>query len=71
MCSLTSTNNQQLNAYKRLAAQDFSKVLKLHFAEVRAENAVREGEGAEADGGADFISEFVVLLVVDVDSEPD
>jgi hypothetical protein len=28
-------------------------------------------EGADADGGADLISEFVVLLVVDVDSEPD
>ena len=28
-------------------------------------------DGADADGGEDFISEFVVLLVVDVDSEPD
>jgi hypothetical protein len=27
-------------------------------------------EGAPAVGGADFISEFVVLFVVDVDSEP-
>jgi hypothetical protein len=28
-------------------------------------------DGADADGGEDFIFEFVVLLVVDVDSEPD
>jgi len=28
-------------------------------------------DGADAEGGEDFISEFVVLLVVDVDSEPD
>jgi hypothetical protein len=28
-------------------------------------------DGADADGGEDFIVEFVVLLVVDVDSEPD
>jgi hypothetical protein len=28
-------------------------------------------EGAPAVGGDDFIVEFVVLLVVDVDSEPD
>jgi hypothetical protein len=27
-------------------------------------------DGAPADGGDDLISEFVVLLVVDVDSEP-
>ena len=26
---------------------------------------------SETDGGEDLISEFVVLLVVDVDSEPD
>ena len=28
-------------------------------------------DGADADGGEDLISELVVLLVVDVDSEPD
>ena len=28
-------------------------------------------DGAEADGGADLMSEFVVLLVVFVDSDPD
>jgi hypothetical protein len=28
-------------------------------------------DGADADGGEDFISEFVVFVVVDVDSEPD
>ena len=28
-------------------------------------------DGAPACGGADLISEFVVLLVVDVDSDPD
>jgi hypothetical protein len=28
-------------------------------------------DGADADGGEDRISELVVLLVVDVDSEPD
>ena len=44
-------SSQQLNAYKRLAAQDFSKVHKLHMAEIRAENAVRDAEGTEADGG--------------------
>jgi hypothetical protein len=28
-------------------------------------------DGADADGGEDFISEFVVLFVVVVDSDPD
>jgi hypothetical protein len=35
----------------RLAAQDFGKVLKLHKAEIRAENTMRTAGGTEAEVG--------------------